>query len=85
MGLGGPGDEPFPVAAPDDVTVVSMAPRDADALVVGHLPILGDLEIAAPTDVRVVNVAPAESDGPVGRLVEVGPVPMIVPAPGQEP
>jgi hypothetical protein len=47
--------EPFPVAEPGDVTIISMDARDVAALVVGEPPVGGDLEFARPEDVRLIR------------------------------
>jgi anti-sigma factor RsiW len=71
------GEEPFPVATAQEINIIHMDAADADALAVGHPPILGSFDLAKPADVNLVKVEPAHPDGPLPWLEE-GEVPMIV-------
>jgi hypothetical protein len=75
-------EEEFPVAGENEINIVSMDGKDADALV-GHTP-LWDMVFATGADVRLVNAKP---HGPNGRAAQLRPgdVPMIMtgPAPGK--
>jgi hypothetical protein len=72
------GEEPFPVASAEDVTIISMDAHDMGALVVGQPPVQeGPLEMASRNDVKVLHVEPAGPDGPVARLVQGDEIPMI--------
>jgi hypothetical protein len=46
---------PFPVASSQDVTILSMDPGDAGSLVVGHPPILGNIDLANHGDVELIS------------------------------
>jgi anti-sigma factor RsiW len=67
---------PFPVATAEEVNIISMDAKDADAVVMGQ-PLMGSFELAAPEDIQVLKVEPHPADGLVPRLEE-NPVPMIV-------
>lgn len=77
--------EPFPVAESADVTIVSMDARDVSALVVGELPISGDLEFARPEDVRVIRCERCPYSGRMARLEQGDEVPMFVTAAAESP
>ncbi len=68
-------EEPFPVATASEVNIVSMDAHDADALV-GHPPVLANLEFAGHEDVRLLNAA--WHDGRQPQLRQEGTVPLIV-------
>ena len=70
--------EPFPVA--EDVVILSMDARDAAALVVGELPVSGDMEFAQPTDIRVIRCERCPYSGRMARLEKGDEVPMFVSA-----
>jgi hypothetical protein len=70
---------PFPVASANEVNIISMDARDADALVMSGQPIMGPFELAAPEDIEVLKAEPPWQGAPVPRLGE-GAVPMIVAA-----
>jgi hypothetical protein len=72
----GEDDEPFPVALAREVNIISVHPRDADAIVMGA-PLLGSLEWAESEDIEVIDADPHPVDGQVPWLEE-GPVPMIL-------
>src|SRR5262249_8962382 len=56
---------PFPVAAADDVDIISIEEADVNALVVGDPPVRGVLKLAAAEDVSLESVDPAPGDGMV--------------------
>ncbi len=70
--------EPFPVAEAEDVVILSMDARDAAALVVGELPVSGDMEFAQPTDIRVIRCERCPHSGRMARLEKGDEVPMFV-------
>jgi hypothetical protein len=72
-----PPEEPYPVAEAEDVTIISMDPRDVAALVVGEPPVTGELVFARPDDVRVVRCERCPHSGKVPQLKQ-GEVPMFV-------
>jgi hypothetical protein len=74
-------DEPFPVALAQEVAIISVHPRDADAIVLGG-PLLGSMDWVEPEDIQVIEVAPHPDDGQVPWLMEDGPVPMILASSG---
>jgi hypothetical protein len=73
-----PSDEPFQVAEPHEVDIVSMDARDADALI-GHPSLTADLEFTTRGDVHDVHIDGPPQDGWGGDLAE-GAVLMVVPA-----
>jgi anti-sigma factor RsiW len=68
-------EEPFPVALAGEVNIVSMDAHDADTLV-GHPPVMANMEFAGPQDVQLLNAAWHE--GWKAQLRQEGEVPMIV-------
>jgi hypothetical protein len=72
-----PGEDPYPVAGADDVTILSMDARDVAGLVVGEPPVSGDLEFVRAEDVRVIKCKRCPVSGNRGHL-EPGEVPMVV-------
>jgi hypothetical protein len=72
--------QPFPVADVGDVTIISMDARDVAALVVGELPVSGDLEFARPEDIHVIRCERCPHSGRWARLEQDGEVPMFVTA-----
>jgi hypothetical protein len=70
-------DEPFPVALASEVNIVSMDPHDADALV-GHPPVLSNLEFAGRDDVQLLDAAWHE--GRKAQMRDDGEVQMVVAA-----
>jgi len=82
------GEEPFPVAGADDVTIISMDARDVFALVVGEPPVGDDLEFARPEDIRIIRCERCPYSGRLARLEQGDEVPMLVTAaavaPGNE-
>jgi anti-sigma factor RsiW len=71
-------EEPFPVALASEVNIVSMdlkEARDADALV-GHPPVLSNLEFAGRDDVQLLDAAWHE--GRIAQMRDEGEVPMVV-------
>lgn len=75
-----PVEEPFPVVEADDVTIVSMDAGDVAALVVGELPVSGELEFARPEDIRVIRCERCPHSGRFARLEPGEEVPMFVSA-----
>jgi|GEM_PF-2116933 len=71
---------PFPVAEPEDVTIVSMDARDVAALVVGEPPVGGDLQFARPEDIRVIRCERCPHSGRSARLEQGDEVLMFVTA-----
>lgn len=71
---------PFPVAEIGDVTILSIDARDAAALVVGELPVSGDLQFARPEDIQVIRCERCPYSGRLARLEQDGEVPMFVSA-----
>jgi hypothetical protein len=71
-------EEPFPVVAPEDVTIIAMDARDVSALVVGEPPVHGDLEFARLEDVHVIRCERCPQCGRQARLEQEGEVPMFV-------
>lgn len=71
---------PFPVAEVGDVTIISMDARDVAALVVGELPVSGDLQFARPEDIHVIRCERCPYSGRWARLEQDGEVPMFVSA-----
>ncbi len=86
-GDGPHGDDPLPVIAPGDVTIISMDDRDAAGLVVAAPPVR-EILLASQDDVSVMNVQSYRDDDPA-PLIGEGEVPMIVAPPaaraGREP
>jgi hypothetical protein len=76
-------DGPFEVIAAEDVNIIRMDARDADAVVVGA-PLMEPFEVARPADIHVLGVQASRTDGKVPRL-EAGGVPMIVASEGGRP
>jgi hypothetical protein len=72
--------EPFPVAETDDVFIVSMDARDAAALVVGDLPVRGEMEFAQTSDIRVIRCERCPRSGRRAELEEGKEVTMFVSA-----
>jgi hypothetical protein len=71
-------DEPFPVAHASEINIVSMdlkEAQDADALV-GHPPVLANLEFAGRDDVQLLDAA--WHDGRKAEMRDEGEVPMVV-------
>jgi hypothetical protein len=73
-------EQPFAVAEPDDVVIVSMDARDVAALVVGEPPVGDDLEFARPEDIRVIRCERCPYSGRLARLEQGDEVPMFVTA-----
>lgn len=73
-------EEPLPVAEAEDVSIVSMDARDVAALVVGELPVSGELEFARPEDIRVIRCERCPHSGRLARLEPGDEVPMFVSA-----
>jgi hypothetical protein len=73
-----PDDEPYPVASADDITIISMDPRDSRFLVVGLPPINGDMELAGIEDVTLESTTPND-DGQLPQMHTGGSVPVILP------
>jgi hypothetical protein len=71
-------EEPYPVASSDEITIISMDPRESRSLVVGRPPIPGDLEWANFDDVTVENAKP-NAENQVPEMHKSGNKPMIVP------
>jgi hypothetical protein len=74
------GEEPYPVASADEITIISMDPRDSGALVVGLPPINGDMEWASWDDVTLVDAQPNDGGQKPG-MHTTGTVPVILPTP----
>jgi hypothetical protein len=72
--------QPFPVADVGDVTIISMDARDVAALVVGELPVSGNLEFARPEDIHVIRCERCPQSGRWAKLEQDGEVPMFVTA-----
>jgi hypothetical protein len=72
-------EEPYPVVAAQDVTIISMDPHDVAALVVGEPPVTGELVFAQPDDVRVIKCERCPHSGNLPHLKR-GEVPMFVTA-----
>jgi hypothetical protein len=72
-------EEPYPVVAAEDVTIISMDPHDVAALVVGEPPVTGELVFAQPDDVRVIKCERCPRSGNLPHLKR-GEVPMFVTA-----
>jgi anti-sigma factor RsiW len=68
-------EEPFPVALASEVVIVSMDAHDADSLV-GHPPVMANMEFAGPSDVQLLEAAWHE--GRQARILDEGAVSMIV-------
>jgi hypothetical protein len=60
-------EEPWPVASPDDVEIVSMDDRDRGALIVGEPPLNETVELLTADEVRVSKLEP-DAQGRVGRV-----------------
>jgi len=73
-------EEPLPVVEAGDVTIVSMDARDVAALVVGELPVAGELVFARPEDIRVIRCERCPHSGRLARLEPGEEVPMFVSA-----
>jgi hypothetical protein len=71
-------EEPYPVATSDEITIISMDPRESRSLVVGRPPIPGDLEWANFEDVTMEKAMP-NADNQVPEMYKTGNKPMIVP------
>ncbi len=71
-------EEPYPVASSDEITIISMDPRESRNLVVGRTPIPGDLDWANFEDVTVENAKP-NAENQVPEMHKTGNKPMIVP------
>jgi hypothetical protein len=72
--------EPFPVAAPEDVDIISMHANDSGMLVVGEPPVRDPLDLATAGDVTIHSVQP-DVDGMLPKVWgqgEAAAVPMIV-------
>jgi hypothetical protein len=67
-----PDDDPFPVATADEVEILSVQGADTGSLVVGNLPVDGELVLAAPGDVTLRSVRPAARDNMVPDVVLQG-------------
>jgi anti-sigma factor RsiW len=73
----------YPVAAPQDVVILSIDPRDEGALVVGQAPSVEPIVLATADDVTLVKVEPYAGDGVVPDMWSGrGTAPMIVPPAG---
>ncbi len=70
-------EEPYAVARPDEIVIVTMDPHNAPNLVVGRPPIGDELELAGINDITLVD-AQANSDGQVPQM-HYGNVPIILP------
>ena len=71
-------EEPYPVATSDEITIVTMDPRESRSLVVGLPPIPGDLEWASFEDVTLEATKP-NADNQVPEMHKGGTKPMILP------
>jgi hypothetical protein len=74
-------EEPYPVASADEITIISMDPRDSRSLVVGLPPIGGDMEWATMEDVSLLDTKP-NNGGQMPDMHTAGTVPVIVPMTG---
>jgi hypothetical protein len=72
-------DDPLPVIAPGDVTIISMDARDAPGLVGAAPPVQEPILLASQDDVSVMDVKSYRDDGQT-PLIGEGEVPMIVAA-----
>lgn len=63
-------DEPWPVVGPRDVEILSVEGRDLTSVVVGRLPLEGDLTLADPGEVEVLS-SPSVPNGPRVATVRV--------------
>ena len=70
---GGP-VEPFPVASPDDVDIISVHGEDIGLLVVGDPPLREPLALAAAGEVNVQRIQP-DVDGIMPQVLPEGPAP----------
>ncbi len=70
--------EPFPVAAAHEVEIQHVEGKDTASLVVGKLPLEGNLELAGPGDVSLTSVTPATTDNMVPVIHLEGPGPPII-------
>ena len=70
--------EPFPLAAADDVEIISIEDADIGTLLVGEPPVRGPLTLASASDVTLENVDPAADDGMVPKVHMGEAYPMIV-------
>jgi hypothetical protein len=73
-------EEPYPVAGSDEITIISMDPRESRFLVVGLPPINGDMEWASMDDVTLVDTQPNDGGQKPG-MHTMGNVPVILPSP----
>jgi hypothetical protein len=71
-------EEPYAVATPDDIEIISMDPRNMHNLVVGKPPVHGDLVLATFDDVELLDAKP-NSEGQVPNMNQDGAVPLILP------
>jgi hypothetical protein len=71
------GEEPYPVATAQDITIISMDARDTEHLVVGSPPVMEAMVLATQADITLVDMKPPRPEGPMPWL-DKGPVPMIL-------